>query len=241
MRMLLSPFRRPGRLRRSWLRLIIFPLLVVISVDFILTIAINPPSKRVLPSATPSKDDGSSAPQDRIFIASMHWNNELIIRSHWNAAVLDLVRHFGADNVYISIIESGSWDGTKGALKDLDRELDRLGVERSIEMYDRTHKDEIERVPGPDEEGWIWTSRGRKELRRIPYLAEIRNGVMEKLKQLAERTDGRGERSFDKILWLNDVIFTVSSSFVYLCMSILPYTMRANGTARLCRPKTSRL
>lgn len=138
----------------------------------------------------------------------MHWNNELIIRSSWSAAVLDLVKHFGPENVYISVMESGSWDNTKGALKELDLQLEDLGVERSIEMYESTHEDEIERIPNPHEEGWIWTSRGRKELRRIPYLAGIRNKVMNKLQQLAERTDGQ-RRRFDKILWLNDVIFTV--------------------------------
>jgi hypothetical protein len=127
--------------------------------------------------------------------------------------MLDLVRYFGADNVYISIIESGSWDDTKGSLRDLDVELEKLGEERSIEMLESTHKDDVERIPEANEEGWIWTSRGKKRLRRIPYLAKIRNGVMQKLKQLAERTYGQGKRSFDKILWINDVIFTVSQSF----------------------------
>jgi len=32
--------------------------------------------------------------------------------------------------VYISIIESGSWDDTKGALGELDKELGELGVEK---------------------------------------------------------------------------------------------------------------
>lgn len=122
---------------------------------------------------------------------------------------MDLVKHFGADNVYISISESGSWDNTKGALRDLDLQLGELGVERSIEMLETTHKDEIEHTPGPNEEGWIRTSRAREELRRIPYLAEIRNRVMEKPNQLAERSKGQDARTFDKILWLNDVIFTV--------------------------------
>lgn len=81
-------------------------------------------------------------------------------------------------------------------------------------MSEVTHKDEVERTPGQYDNGWIRTSSGRKELRRIPYLAGIRNKVMEKLKQLEERTDGLGKRSFDKILWLNDVIFTVFSSFI---------------------------
>ncbi|KAF7871521.1 hypothetical protein EAF04_003628 [Stromatinia cepivora] len=203
MRMLRLPNRRLRRLRPNWIRLATIFLLIVLSIDFLLTISLNPPLVRVSTSSTSA---GNVTRKDRIFIASMHWNNEVIIRSHWSAAVIDLVRYFGADNVFISIIESGSWDNTTGSLRDLDAELEKLGVERSIEMLESTHKEEVERIPEPNEEGWIWTSRGRKELRRIPYLAKLRNGVMEKLKQLAERSDG--ERSFDKILWLNDVIFT---------------------------------
>ena len=197
--MLLGAFRRPRR--RSSLLPAVFFLLVVFAVDFIITIVVNPSSTRIAPHP--------STIRDRIFIASMHWNNEAIIRSHWSAALLDLVKHFGAENTYISIIESGSWDNTKGALRDLDVELGKLGVERSIELYETTHEDEIDRAPDPHQEGWTWTSRGRDELRRIPYLANIRNQVMAKLQQLAERVQEK--RRFDKILWLNDVIFTVCS------------------------------
>jgi hypothetical protein len=157
---------------------------------------LNTPSQRVHPSKANSKD--------RIFIASMHWTNEAIIRSHWSAAVLDLVKHYGADNIYVSILESGSLDNSKAALRELDAELEKLGVERSIELLDTTHEDEMAKEPGP---GWILTSRGKEELRRIPYLAEIRNRVMGKLHILADRESGK--RTFDKILWLNDVIFTV--------------------------------
>ncbi|KAJ8070690.1 hypothetical protein OCU04_001061 [Sclerotinia nivalis] len=206
MRMLLYPIRRLWHLCRSWIRLVTFLLFIVLSIDFLLTISLNPPLTRVSTSSTSSDN---IIRKDRIFIASIHWNNELIIRSHWSAAVLDLVRYFGTDNVYISIIESGSWDNTKNSLRDLDMELEKLGVERSIEILESTHKDEVERIPESNEEGWIWTSKGKKELRRIPYLAKLRNRAMEKLKQLAERTDGQGKRSFDKILWLNDVIFTI--------------------------------
>lgn len=159
---------------------------------------LNAPPERVYPLTAPSND--------RIFIASMHWTNEAIIRSHWSAAVLDLVKHFGADNVYISILESGSMDDSKLALRELDAKLEKLGVERSIELLDNTHEDEMQKTPGP---GWVSTSRGRKELRRIPYLAGIRNRVMEKLNVLADRKEKA--RTFNKILWLNDVIFTVST------------------------------
>lgn len=205
--MFFSTFRRPGSLWCRWLRLGILVLFAILYFDLILTISVRQPLTRGFLSATASTDPSSH--KDRIFIASMHWNNERIIRAHWSAALLDLVTHLGPENVYISIVESGSWDDTKGALRELDLDLGKMGVERSIEMFNTTHRDEIERIPDPAEEGWIWTSRERKELRRIPYLAGIRNQVMDKLRYVSERTDGQGRRRFDKILWLNDVIFTV--------------------------------
>lgn len=205
--MVLSPFRWRGCPRRSWARFAVLALFVMLFIDGILIIAVNSRSIRVSQPSTSSPTVYKSC----VFIASMHWNNELVIRSHWNAAVLDLVRHFGAENVYISIVESGSWDNTKGALRELDLELGKLGVERNIELLETSHADEIGRIPKLEEEGWIWTSRGKKELRRIPYLARIRNQVMDKMTQLANRTGGQERRTFDKVLWLNDVIFTVTS------------------------------
>lgn len=143
-----------------------------------------------------------SIPGQRIFIASIHWNNEAILRSHWNRAVLRLVDHFGAHNVYISILESGSWDDSKGALRWLDGELGRLGVQRTIILDETTHADEIAATPGSS--GWIDTARGKKELRRIPYLSRLRNRSLEPLDKLAEE----GIR-FDRVLFLNDVVFNV--------------------------------
>lgn len=141
-------------------------------------------------------------PSDRIFIASTHWNNERILRSHWNDAVVDLVRTLGSENVFVSVLESGSWDDSKGALRELDTRLDRLGVRRNITLSDTTHQDEISAPPGRD--GWIKTPRGRTELRRIPYLARLRNWTLQPLEDLA-----RQGITFDKVLFLNDVVFTV--------------------------------
>ncbi|KAH1515128.1 hypothetical protein KXX29_000456 [Aspergillus fumigatus] len=139
---------------------------------------------------------------ERIYIASMHWNNEEILRSHWNDAIVQLAKTWGTENVFVSVYESGSWDDTKGALRDLDVELDRLGVRRNITLSDTTHQDEIS--VSPLSEGWIDTPRGRKELRRIPYLARLRNLTLRPLEDLE-----RQGIAFDKILFLNDVVFTV--------------------------------
>jgi hypothetical protein len=86
-----------------------------------------------------------------------------------------------------------------------------LGVERWIKLDKITHKDEIERAPAADESGWIWTSRGKNELRRIPYLSRLRNEVMSVMTKLATRDDHKVV--FDKVLWLNDVVFSVRDPF----------------------------
>lgn len=140
--------------------------------------------------------------QQKVFIASIHWNNEAILRSHWNEALVDLVRTLGPENVFVSIYESGSYDNTKDALLSLDQTLGQLAVPRNITLSDVSHWDDMQQAPtGP---GWIQTKRGKKELRRIPYLARLRNLSLEPLAQLADQ-----DEYFDKVLFLNDVVFTV--------------------------------
>jgi Cryptococcal mannosyltransferase 1 len=143
-----------------------------------------------------------SPKQQKIFIASTHWNNEAIIRSHWNSAVLDLVKAIGVDHVYVSVYESGSWDNSKDALRILDTELSAIGVQRTVILDETTHADEIAKTP--TQSGWIETPRGKMELRRIPYLSRLRNLSLRPLEELQE-----SGITFDKILFLNDVVFTV--------------------------------
>jgi hypothetical protein len=139
---------------------------------------------------------------ERVYIASIHWNNEHILRSHWNDAVVALVKALGRENVYVSVYESGSWDNSKGALRELDIALEALKIRRNITLSETTHLDEISAVEkGP---GWADTPRGSRELRRIPYLSRLRNWTLGPLQELARQ----GER-FDKVLFLNDVVFTV--------------------------------
>jgi hypothetical protein len=76
-------------------------------------------------------------------------------------------------------------------------------VESAIELLERTHKDEVELVLKDGEQGWVQTPRGNKAPGRIPYLAEARNRVMERLVEI-----GKEGRKFDRILWVNDVAFT---------------------------------
>lgn len=151
---------------------------------------------------------------ETIFIAAIFRKSEIMLRENWSPALVSLVHHLGPQNVYVSIIESGSWDGTKAALVDLDGILGEAGVERTIELgMDRLAQlEELKHVPeeGQDRTGWLYTGRKESEsgweMRRIPYLARLRNRAMEPLLKVWD--EGRG-RKFDKILWINDVVFTV--------------------------------
>lgn len=105
------------------------------------------------------------------------------------------------ENVFVSIYESGSYDDTKKLLRELDATLEGLRVPRSIVLSDISHADEVARQP--TEEGWVTAADGQAHLRRIPFLARIRNHVFEPLESLT----AQGER-FDTILFLNDVVFS---------------------------------
>lgn len=138
----------------------------------------------------------------RIFIASLHWNNEKILRSEWNKGVVELVRRFGPENVFVSVYESGSWDGTKAALRELDTALEETGVGRKIVLEEETHKDLVSGKP--ENKGWITGPDGRKMPRRIPYLSRLRNLSLQPLLELAENGT-----TFDHVLFLGDVVFDV--------------------------------
>lgn len=187
-------FRRLLRSRAPKILLFLFLLIQVVDV---LRIHHNIANGDIQPA--PARPARST---ERIYIASMHFNNAHILENHWNKALLELTELFGPNNVFVSIYESGSWDDSKAVLMRLDAELERRGVPRRVEVSDKTHKDEIEREEKG--EGWIDTANGKRELRRIPYLAKLRNKTLKDLLDLHKQGT-----TFDKVLFLNDVIFTV--------------------------------
>lgn len=194
--MLFFRLKRVRLYRKSILRWSLAALLLVVALSSLEVLSIHSTLTRnpVIHTAKPGRQ--------RIFIASIHWNNEDILKSHWISAVVALARELGPENVFISIQESGSWDKSKAVLRELDQQLADDRIPRRIVLSETTHLDEISRMP--DEEGWIDTPRGKTELRRIPYLARLRNEVLQPLYELQNSS-----RPFDKILFLNDVVFRV--------------------------------
>jgi len=131
-----------------------------------------------------------------------------MLRLYYNDRLTDLIQHLGPQNVFVSIVESGSQEDTKGALSELEGKLNALGVEHRISLgINVTEQTEsLKKVPkeGEDRTGWIFTGRGEQgwEVRRIPYLAALRNQAMEPLEEMKDKL------KFDRVLWINDVVFS---------------------------------
>jgi Cryptococcal mannosyltransferase 1 len=164
-------------------------------------------------SHTYTDASGLPAPvrDQKIFICAQFWTNAWVIEQRWGEALLKLIETLGADNVYVSIYESGSLDNTKDVLKYLDDKLIQYQIRHTITLDPTTHEDEIKAGPfdelGNPRPGWVLPPGGTKgkEIRRIPYLAKLRNLAFQPL--LTEKEKGR---TYDKILFLNDVVFRPS-------------------------------
>lgn len=137
-----------------------------------------------------------------------------MLQDHWIPTLLQVVKELKAADisVFVSIYENGSWDDTKSILQQLRLTLEALDVQYEIVVDDTSHEQIIAdaRSRNASDSGWLRTAYGR-EMRRISYLAGVRN---EALKPLA-RLNGDGVR-FDRILYINDVIFSVGLVFVLL-------------------------
>ena len=142
-----------------------------------------------------------------VYISSVQFNSEDILRAHWVPSLLQLVKELQAANIttYVSIYENHSLDGTKSVLSDLALTLKNLSVDHTIYLDTETRATVIEQTIS-SQSGWLKTRYG-KEMRRIVYLAGVRNRALEPLQALKKKGV-----QFDKILFLNDVIYTVCSS-----------------------------
>ena len=118
----------------------------------------------------------------------------------------------------MSILENGSVDGSRDILLELKKTLKERGVEYTIRS-EEDFRDGVKfldtgllhRILGDEGTGdnWIMTDKGWFP-RRIRYLAELRNMVLDPLKQASI--------PFDKILFINDVIFSVFHFFAVYYM-----------------------
>lgn len=193
--MFLVPRRRLRILRYALFAVTVLPLL-----DYFWTYQSSYPSLHLTSDARNLKTTRS------VYIASSLWNAGPLLQDHWIPSLLQVADDLKAADisVFIAIYENGSWDTTKSILERLRQTLDSRGIRHEIVIDDTSHEQIIRN--NSSVAGWLETAYGR-ELRRIPYLASVRN---EALKPLAALTTSGVK--FDKLIFLNDVVFQVSLS-----------------------------
>ncbi|KAH0536369.1 hypothetical protein FGG08_006767 [Glutinoglossum americanum] len=197
--------RRPVcTLRRGWFPRRVCILLAVLTALFLLfstkpsyTIQQEPAHYHALRAAVRgSSEPGRGNPRnEKVFIAANIINEDLI-RGAWGKAVVGLVELLGEDNVYLSIFENDSGEGTREALVELGRKVtcNSSIVSEHLPMGD---------IPS------VTLPSGRKRVKRVAYLAEVRNRA---LRPLDRSSSPPGQHitattKFDKLLFINDVIF----------------------------------
>lgn len=150
-----------------------------------------PPHYRSLRQAVlQSNSPGRGNPRnEKIFIAAILYDpGGALAAGPWGTAVRDLIHLLGEENVFLSIYENDSGGEGQRALQVLN---ERLVCNKSIVYEEHFNLTRIPRVTLPD---------GSQRTRRISYLAEIRNRVLEPLEEPFQPR-------YDKLLYLNDVMF----------------------------------
>ena len=133
-------------------------------------VSVNDPNERT-----------TDTPAEKLFIAANFYNNEAVL-PYWSDSLLKFIAYVGPANVFVSVVESWSSDGTRALLHALDAQLAGAGVARRIVVDDR-------RLARPPKDAMAKSVR-------IEYLAGVRNLALEPLVELG---------GFARVLFSNDV------------------------------------
>ncbi|KAK2745240.1 hypothetical protein FQN57_003935 [Myotisia sp. PD_48] len=146
---------------------------------------------------------------EKVFIAANIVNKDLI-NGAWGNALLELVDVLGQDNVFVSIYENDSGQGTSDALTELK---DKLPCNSSIVTGDHINPSDLDKVTLPN---------GEKRIQRLAYLAEVRNRALRPIDP-SYINDNNVKKPFnfnpvpssmmvDRVLFLNDVYFAAADA-----------------------------
>lgn len=127
-----------------------------------------------------------------IFIAANIVDDKLVL-GEWGEALLDLVQLLGPQRTFVSV-----YGGPPAALEFLDDQLGEFDMLGKAVVSEREHPVDQSSLPH------IELPTGEKHIKRIAYLAEVRNRALAPLNEPAQHNSS----SFDKVLFINDVIFS---------------------------------
>nr|OQO29264.1 hypothetical protein B0A51_07509 [Rachicladosporium sp. CCFEE 5018] len=193
----------PGRRRRGWAVraaqcLILLPYLVgiLVLVTGLFFPSYSHPPKQYLELRSRiegSDKSGRGNPNnEKVFIATSLYDHEgELLGGKWGENLRELVEVLGEENVFLSIYENDPDDGAKAALLDYEAGMaaENAIVSEHLDLAALPH---------------VTTPAGASRLKRIAFLAEVRNRALLPLtdpKSVASKT------KFDKLIYVNDVFF----------------------------------
>ena len=201
--------RRIGFLFYGFLSIIL--ALVIITGLFRPSYTQPPAHYHVLRSrASATQEQGRANPNnEKVFIAATIYDKGgRLLNGDWGIAVLNLVELLGYENVFLSIYENDSGSDAEAALQGFKN---KVKCNNKLVFEEHLGLDEIPKITLPD---------GSKRIKRIEYLAEVRNRALRPL-------DESNSPHFDKLLYLNDVIFDPIDAVQLLFSTNMDETGRA--------------
>ena len=143
---------------------------------------------------------------EKVFLAaSIYDHNGTLLAGRWGNAVAELVQLLGPQNVHLSVYENDPNDAAKASLAKLGSQLNcefSIGTILQNVQCSQNLLGNVSLVAEhlPLEEiPRITTPNGEKRMKRIAFLSEVRNRALRPLEAATIQ--------FDKLLFINDVIF----------------------------------
>lgn len=181
-------------------------ILISLAIVFVATPFIAPSYTRLPPHyrdlqtrcSGPNAAPGCANPHnEKIFISvSLYDKGGHLAGGRWGEQMLELIHMLGPDNTFLSIYENDSPLG-KAPLEEFKR---KVSCAHHIIYDDAVSLEGFGNVTLPD---------GSVRMKRLSYLSEMRNRALRPLDRF--RTDN-GLTAFDKVLFLNDVLFHIEDA-----------------------------
>ncbi|KAK4232483.1 glycosyltransferase family 69 protein [Podospora fimiseda] len=143
---------------------------------------------------TPTPTDGCANPNNQtVFISTILYDPDgNLANGLWGQRLLSIIHLLGPPNVFLSIYENDSGEQGQKALEHLKA---HVPCENHIVSEPHVSLAGLPTITLPD---------GSRRVKRIAYLAELRNRA---LRPLDNKFDPTTSTKFDKILFMNDVAF----------------------------------
>lgn len=195
-----SIFHAPRRRRSPLCRLVQLAALVPYVISALLLVAgvffpsySDPPLRyHELRHRVLERGETANVHNEKIFIAASLYDKEgEIVSGQWGQSVLHLINILGPENVFLSIYEN---DPDPLARAVLDSFAQNVTCAKAI-VTEQLDLSKLHHVSTPD---------GTQRLKRIEFLADVRNRA---LRPLDDVTSPAHSTRFDKLLYLNDIVF----------------------------------